>query len=149
MLVSLILALIMLLVITVLGVSSVRMSNLDTQMSGNSMYSSMVFQGAESALVRAKSDLYNVVEAAQDRTQTFDVPTDPYFLGAEEVTSGVTLESSASIKFKGKLNEPPRNSVANDTTFQYQVFQISGSSSLVATSARDAHTEGVAVQIAP
>ena len=44
--VALVMALIMLLVITILGVSAVRMSSLDTQVAGNSMYSSLVFQGS-------------------------------------------------------------------------------------------------------
>ena len=148
--IALVMALIMLLVITVLGVSSVRMSNLDTQVSGNSMYSSMVFQGAESALgkVVLDTDWSNISLAATARGVVKTVPAN-YFNPAETVTAGATLDSTASITFEGVV--PPQsalmNSTANSTLFTYQVFSISAQSRLATTSASDIHTEGRAAQI--
>ena len=149
--VALIMALIMLLVITVLGVSSVRMSNIDTQISGNSMYASMVFQGAESALGRAKADLFNTVSAAKFRGTTIDATSNPNLSTVEVVMEGATLESSGSVVFQRALEEGegPLNNSADDTEFKYQAFQVNGSSRLTATSARDAHTEGVVIKSAP
>ncbi len=143
----LIMALILLLVITILGVSAVRMSGLDTQVAGNSIYSSLVFQGAESALGRASSDWYNIVESSKDREETHVVP-DSYFNPVETVTGGVTLDSSATIVYQDK-SDPFRNNIANDSGFEFLVFQINGRSRLAATAARDSHTEGVAAQIPP
>ena len=51
--VVLIVALIMLLVITILGVSAVSRASIGTQVAGNSMYTMMVYQGAESAIARS------------------------------------------------------------------------------------------------
>ncbi len=146
--VALVMALIMLLVITVLGVSSVRMSNLDTQVSGNSMYSSMVFQGAESALgkVVLDTDWSNISLAATARGVVKTVPAN-YFNPAETVTAGATLDSTASITFEGLLDAPVLNGIANSTEFSYQVFSISAQSRLATTSASDRHTEGRAAQI--
>ena len=146
--VALIMALIMLLVITVLGVSSVRMTSIGTQVSGNSMYSSMVFQGAESALgkVVTDTDWNNISLAASARGAVSNVPAS-YFNPAETVTSGATLVSTATIAFDGVLDVPVMNGSANSSEFSYQVFRISAQSRLASTSARDIHTEGRAVLI--
>ncbi len=145
----LVMALILLLVITILGVSAVRMSGLDTQAAGNSMYSALVFQGAESALGRAStnSGLYNIFKSVKDRNETFNVP-DIYFDPDETVTGGVKLDSSATIVYQGNSG-PLDSGIANDSEFEYQVLQVNGRSRLAATAARDSHTEGVAAQKPP
>ncbi|MEB8433834.1 PilX N-terminal domain-containing pilus assembly protein [Cocleimonas sp. KMM 6892] len=145
--IALVMALILLLIITVLGVSAARMTGMNTQTAGNSMYSALVFQGAESALGRSGSDLFNIREAALTRGNV-TVPAS-YFNPVETVTSGVTLDSSATVSYQGVTDTLPPNGLGNDARFNYQVFQINGASSLNATSARDNHTEGLAIPIAP
>ena len=146
--IALIMALIMLLVITILGVSSVKMSTLDTQISGNTIYSALTFQGAESALgkVVSDTDLSNIGTSAAAKTQDTVVPNS-YFNPAEEVSAGVTLDSTAIISFDGVLDGPVLNNIANSSEFKYQVFRITAESSLKSTSARDTHIEGRAIQI--
>ncbi|GAA0410869.1 hypothetical protein GCM10009133_19200 [Cocleimonas flava] len=146
--IALIMALIMLLVITILGVSAVKMSTLDTQVAGNSIYSALVFQGAESALgkVMSESDLSNVDTAASTRTAVINVPDD-YFNPAETVSAGATLNSRATVAFDGVLDSPVLNNVANSSEFQYQVFRVVAESRLTSSSAKDTHTDGRAVQI--
>lgn len=146
--IALVMSLIMLLVITILGVSAVKMSHLDTQVAGNSIFSALVFQGAESALGKSASDsdLSNVDASALDRTVVLDVPA-AYFNPAETVTGGAILNSQATIQFDGILDAPVINGVANSTEFKFQVFRISATSNLSTTAARDTHTEGRAVQI--
>lgn len=146
--IALVMALIMLLVITILGVSAVRMAGLDTQVAGNSIYSSMVFQGAESALSRASSDFFTIEQSVRSRNETIEVP-ESYFNPIETVNGGATLKSSATIKFQGGIDTPPVNGVANDSEFKYQVVQINAMSSLAATAAKDNHLEGIAIPIAP
>lgn len=145
---ALVMALIMLLVITILGVSAARMSSNDTQISGNSIYSVLVFQGAESALGRsASSKDWSVIKlAAEDLTSAAVAVPDTYF-DAEKVMGNGTLESSGTVQFEGILNGPVINGVANSSDFDYQVFRVTGESKLVATAARDRHTEGRAAQI--
>ena len=146
---ALVMALIMLLVITILGVSAARMSNVDTQLAGNSIYSIMVFQGAESALGRSASskDWSNLPAAAADPLAAPVAVPASYFTPAEVVTGGGVLNSSGEIGFEGILNGPVFNGVANSSEFKYQVFRVSARSSLAATAARDRHTEGRAAQI--
>ena len=146
--VALVMALIMLLLITVLGVSTVRMSSMDTQVAGNSMFSILVFQGAESALGRsASSKDWSVIElaAVSPTSAAVNVPAD--YFDAETVMGNATLNSSGTVQFEGILNGPVISSVANSTEFNYQVFRVAGQSELAATAARDWHTEGRAAQI--
>lgn len=146
---ALVLALIMLLLVTILGVSSVRMSSLDTQLAGNSIFSIMVFQGAESALNRSVSskDWSNLPAAAAEPSSAPVAVPASYFTPVETVSGGGILNSSGEIAFEGILNGPVFNGVANSSEFNYQVFRVSGMSSLAATAANDRHTEGRAAQI--
>ncbi len=145
--VALVISLIMLLVITVLGVSAVRMSSLDTQIAGNSIYSILVFQGAESALSRSAStkNWFNLITPASDRTLDSKIAAENF--PAEDVIGGGKLNSSGSVKYETVLNGPVFNGVANSSEFNYQVFRFSAQSRLVSTGASDRHTEGRAVQI--
>jgi len=145
---ALVMALIMLLLVTVLGVSAVKMSNVDTQVAGNSIYSALVFQGAESALgkVTSETDLNNINKASTARNTVINVDAS-YFNPAETVTGGATLNSSATIAFDGVLAAPVINGSANSSEFNYQVFRITAESKLTSTAARDRHTDGRAIQI--
>ena len=144
----LVMALIMLLVITIIGVSAVRMSGLDTQVAGNSIYSSLVFQGAESALGRASRDDFSITKALLEKDKIFKVPAS-YFTPYEKITAGITLDSSATMLYQGDMDSPPLNDIANDSEFQYMVIQVTGTSRLDVTSARADHLEGIAKQKAP
>ena len=146
--IALVMSLIMLLLVTVLGVSAARMSNDDTKLAGNSIYSILVFQGAESALGRSASfkDWSMIQLAAADpASAAISVPS-TYF-DAETVMGNSTLKSSGKVQFETKLDGPVINGVANSSEFNYQVFRVTGESSLAATGAKDTHTEGRAAQI--
>ena len=138
--IALLMSLIMLLLITVIGVSAVRMSLDDTNIAGNSIYSSLVFQGAESSLNRS-AGLFNIKVSAENRNITVSNS-----FNDENVVGGGTLNSTGKIKFEGILNGPQINGVANSSDFNYQVFQISAESKLKATSAKAIHTEGRAIK---
>lgn len=144
---ALVIAMIMLLLITILGVSAVRMSTLNTQVAGNSIFAGLVFQGAESALSRSLSskDLSNLPAAATAHGTDVDIHSD--YFPSEAVLGGAVLNSSGIISFELILNAPVLNSVANSSEFNYQVFKVRAQSNLASTSARDRHTEGRAVQI--
>ena len=145
---ALVMALIMLLVITVLGVSAARMSNTDTQIASNSLYSILVFQGAESALGRsASSKDWTVIELAAADVLSAAVPVPGTYFDAEQVMGNGTLDSSGTVQFEGILNGPVFNGIANSSEFDYQVFRVTGTSKLSTTAATDLHTEGRAAQI--
>ncbi|MEH6455500.1 MAG: PilX N-terminal domain-containing pilus assembly protein [Cocleimonas sp.] len=146
--IALLMSLIMLLLITVIGVASVRMSSLDTQVSGNSMFSLMVFQGAESALgkVASNDDISNIRDAAISGG-TITIPA-TYFSATEAVNGGVQLISSAEMKAENKVSGSLFSSTPNSTSFDYQIFRTTAISRLNATSARAKHSEGIAIQSA-
>jgi hypothetical protein len=148
--VALVMALIMLLLITVLGVSAVRMSGFDTQVAGNSLYSMMVFQGAESALGRSISAdsttrKWYYLKEASDRLGQQQVDTTSF--PDEVVTGGGKLDSEITVEYESILNGPVFNNVANSSEFKYQVFRYSANSKLPSTAAGDRHSEGRAAQM--
>ncbi|MGK0270209.1 MAG: hypothetical protein ACI88H_000852 [Cocleimonas sp.] len=145
--IALVMALIMLLLITVISVASVKSSGLNTQVSGNSMFSLMVFQGAESALgkVASNDDLYNITAAAT--SGSINVPVS-YFNPVETVNDGAELISSAQIAFESNISGSLFTNTPNSTSFDYKVFRTTAESRLNATSARAKHSEGLAIQSA-
>lgn len=147
--IALVMALIMLLLITIIGVASVRMTNVDTQVSGNSMFSFMVFQGAESALGKVASinDYYNIQTAASRSTVPVQIPA-AYFTPIETVNGGAQLASSAEMIYEGVVDGSLYGNIPNSNEFKYQVFRTTAESRLQATAARAIHVEGVAVQTA-
>jgi len=139
--VALVMSLIMLLLITIIGVSAVRMTSIDTQMAGNSIYSILVFQGAESGLGKSK-DFYNIEQAARDGS----IDVDESYFNEEKVSGGAALITKASLAYQSDLESPPYSNQANSSTFEYKLIQVIAQSELASTSAKDIHTEGVAVQ---
>ena len=97
---ALVIAMIMLLLITILGVSAVRMSTLNTQVAGNSIFAGLVFQGAESALSRSLSskDWSNLPAAAT--AHGADVNVHSSYFPNEAVSGGAILNSSGTIAFE-------------------------------------------------
>jgi len=144
--IALIMALIMLLLITIIGVTSVRMTSVDTQISGNSMFSLMVFQGAESALgkVASNNDLSNIRDAASRSTTPIQVP-DTYFTPVEIVNGGSKLTSSAKMIYENNFKGPLFTEIPSSIDFEYQIFRTTAESRLQATAAKAVHIEGVAV----
>jgi len=145
----LLMALIMLLLITLIGAASVRMSNIDTQISGNSMFSLMVFQGAESVLgkVASTKDYSNIQAAASRSTTPIQISAD-YFNPVETVNGGTKLNSSAQMIYEKNLEGSLYSSIPNSVSFTYQIFRTTAETKLQATSAKAIHIEGVAVQSA-
>lgn len=154
--VVLVMALIMLLLVTLIGVASVRATVANTQTSGNSMFSLMVFQGAESTLAKISSiddgAMYNLKEAAA-RTL---VPkaVDPLYLSTEKVNddgstsanNGPSLTASGTIVYE-RVSEIYSSS-ATSSKVKYQVFRTLARSGLDSTGARAVHVQGIAFPIA-
>lgn len=150
--IALIMALIMLLLITIIGVASVRMTKVDTQLSGNSMFSLMVFQGAESALgkIGSSKDISNIREAAKKRSTTdapFQVP-DSYFTPADTVNDGAKLTAKVEIIYEDSVDGLYGN-IPNSTGsggFINHIYRTTAESRLSATAAKAIHIEGIAIQ---
>jgi len=143
--VVLIVALIMLLVITILGVSAVKRSSIGTQVAGNSMYSMLVYQGAESAIARSMTGgaEQNIKDAAIASPLNISAQ-----LPAEEVTGGGTMVSRGSVTSIGKFPCPIVSGMASSTSIPCGMYEVNIDTNLAATAATARHAEGRALYLA-
>ncbi len=142
----LVMALIMLLVITMIGVAVVKNSSIDTQVAGNSIYTTLAFQAVESSIGKSITQ-ENIIEPATKRTEYIKITAG--YINDENINSGAKLVSEGTTKFDGILDGPVINGVANSSEFKYQVIKFSAKSSVQATSVKDEHTDARAVQMPP
>ena len=142
--VVLIVALIMLLVITVIGVSAVKRSSIGTQVAGNSIYSMLVYQGAESAIARSMTGgaEKNIKDAAT--TSPLNISAQ---LPAEKVTGGGTMVSKGAVTSVGKFPCPIVSNMANSNTIQCAIYEVNIDTNLAATAANAEHAEGRALYL--
>lgn len=137
--VVLIWALAILLVLTILGISSVKKANMGTKIAGNSMASMMVFQGAESSLSRiANTNTTNELEKL-DPGETYFVPQSVL---PKEPVSGGNITSKGSIEFMETKPCPATND-ANGVS-QCRFYRLQVESRLQGTGAKTEHVLGVA-----
>jgi len=151
--VVLIWALAILLVLTVLSVSSVKLANINTQVAGNSISSMMVFQGVESTLSKTANINY-VNEAAKNLpARSKDVPAADL---PNEKVSGGELTSSAAVSFVGYSSCPPLDGIAMSTSASAaagsvtcQLYEFKAQSRLRGTGAKAEHTLGTSPFVPP
>lgn len=148
--VVLLVALVMLLVITIIGVSAVNITKDKTQVAGNSMYTLLAYQGAESALARSvtgKAQM-NLRDAAK-AGGVFNVPASHLSDSNEKINGIAKMDSSATISPLNGTACAIVSGVAGSTGtgFQCKVFRVSAETSLALTGARTRHTEGREVNL--
>lgn len=142
-------AVVFLMVITIVGLSAIRMSGIDTQISGNSVTSMLAFQGAESALGRTAPDkdtLYNIDQASL--TANLDIGYDVVaadFFPPEPVSGGGQIISSARVQAEDKEIICPATTVATSSGIKCNVFRVDAKSVLQGTGAKANHTVGLAI----
>ena len=143
--VVLIVALIMLLAITIIGVSAVKRSSMGTQVAGNSMYSMLVYQGAESGIARSMTG------GAEQNIQAAAIAS-PHDISAllpdEEVTGGRTMVSNGAVTSVGDFDCPIVSGMASSTSIKCDVYEVNVDTNLTATAANARHTEGRALYLA-
>ena len=142
-----------LLVLTIISVSSVRVSNLNTVVSGNSLASMMVFQGAESTL--SKVGNMNYVKEAAENTPDRSMAVPALDLPNEAVSGG-NLSSKATVSFIDYSPCPAASSVAMSTNASAaaggvtcQVYRVDAASRLGGTGAKKDHVLGVSFYVPP
>lgn len=146
-------ALIILLVLTVLSLSSVRNSNTNTKIAGNSMASMMVFQGVESTISKIANTNY-IDQASRilpDRKKTV-----PSLELPNEAVNGGSLSSTGSVAYVGYIPCPVMNDIAISTnasqeggSVSCQVYEVEAESRLLGTGAKASHLQGIAVMAPP
>ena len=142
--VVLIVALIMLLVITIIGVSAVSRSSIGTQVAGNSMYSMLVYQGAESAIARSMTGTNQKNIKAAAIASPLDISTQ---LPAEAVTGGGTMVSRGTVSAIGKFDCPIVSGMASSSSIKCNMFEVDIQTNLAATAANAKHAEGRAIYL--
>ena len=138
-------ALAILLVLTVLGISSVKKANMGTKIAGNSMASMMVFQGAESALGKISNNNFINEASLLPPGDTYIIPT---AVLPEEAVSGGNVKSSGAVMFMNP-GPCPVTAYAISTTATCHIYQLEVESRLRGTGARTEHVQGVAIIAAP
>jgi len=135
-------AIALLLVITIVGVSTVSITGIKTQVAGNSMFTMLTYQGAESALAKS---LAGGVEKSMREASKLGINT-PYSIPAnvfnpkEQVSSGVTLSQEATVTSLG-MGPCPISNIANGSG-KCLLFETRARASLDSTGARALHIEG-------
>ena len=143
--VVLIWALAILLVLTFLGLSSVKKANMGTKIAGNSMASIMVFQGAESALGKISNNNFVNEASKLPAGQKYSVPQ---AVLPNEPVSGGNIKSKATVMSMNPAACPITNS-ANSTGTTCLIYKLEVESRLQGTGAKTEHIKGVAIIAAP
>lgn len=141
----LIVALIMLLLISVLGISAVNRSNIGTQVAGNSMSSMLVYQGVETGIARTWTGgkEINIKNSAEKHPLLHKVPVG--HLPADVVAGGVTMKSKGTVESIGVYGCKIISGIASSTSIGCDTFEADVKTNLAATSAVDRHIEGRAL----
>ena len=137
---TLIIAMVMLVVITGIGVNAVKLSTSDTLIANNDTLKMLVFQGAESAIaVSATSkNLHYIKGAAVLGGAPVDVA-----VANEDVTNGAKLVSTSKVSYLKTGGCPAISGVANSASFDCHYFEIDADSKVMG--ARAQHIEGKAI----
>lgn len=137
-------AMIMLLVITIVGVTAVNSAGIKTQVAGNSMFSMLVYQGAESALAKS-SDLSNLFSSMPFKNNPMDIPVSLF--PAENITAGATLNSKGTVTYEGDRRLcPVTGGLPSSDKFTCHIYRVRVESRIQATNARDIHIKGIAMK---
>lgn len=139
--VVLLVAVVLLLVITIIGVTAVSSSSVKTQIAGNSMFSMLVYQGAESTLSKSVN-FKNTIDSIVLAPEGYPVPGN--FLSSEAITAGATLTSSANVTYEGIYDCPVSSNRISSSNVKCRLFKVDATSRIQATNAKGHHTMGVA-----
>lgn len=124
----LVLGLIMLLVITVLGVSALSTSNLEQRMAVNAQHSGVTFQAAESAILQTMNDTALLTQAVNS--------------GSAITTSYSTLAPNVSASTELTSGSPTYQPGTSFKIGAYP-FDIRGTATMSAVNATSEHLQGV------
>jgi len=139
----LLVAIVLLLVITILGVGAVNTAGIKTQVAGNSIFTMSVFQGAESALEKSASrnDFGLVNSAFLVKPAVLNVPA---AVLPAEIIAGSAVNSKATIVYiPGKADCSASVGLGTSSSIKCRVFRVNAISTLNNTNASDSHTKGV------
>lgn len=139
-------SIVILLILTVVGLSAVKTAGIGTKITGNSLFSMLVFQSVESALGKTANIHYTTQAVNNIPSREIDVLRAD--LPVEKASKG-TLKSDVNIAWKG-YQKCPLTTFAMSTTVSpkaggvaCQYYDIDARANLSGTGARARHMLGV------
>ncbi len=129
----LIMSMLMLLIMTLIGITTMNTATLEEKMSANSMNNNISLQASESAVDAALADTNNLVLALNSSTAV-SITTN---LGATGVTS------VATIKYIGATIAPGFSFGNNQGTFSTYQFEAEGTGTIPAANAKSITVQGI------
>ena len=129
----LIVSLLMLLALTIIGITTMNTAKLEEKMAANSMNMNKALQASESAVDAALADVNNLVTALNNGTTV----TITSSLGDSSVTA------SADITYKGATNAPGFSLGSNQGSFSTYQFEAIGTGKVPAANATAITGQGV------
>ena len=142
----LLMAMIFLIVITIIGVSAVNSSSIQTQTAGNNISSMLVYNGAESALAKSANHVDQKNLTAALATPNVEKAVPAVYLPDESTGNG-TLKSTAGVTFLGVGLPCPIGGagMAISSVMTCKVWVLNAESKLQGTNAKDRHLQGIAI----
>jgi len=131
---------VILMILTMVGISAVKMSGISTQITGNSIFSMLVFQGAESSL--GKTAKIHYIKMAIEKLPSKAIDVSASDLPDENASKG-KLKSQVNVAWKG-YQDCPINSSAYSSIQKCHYFDIEARTTLSGTGAKTRHVLGVA-----
>jgi len=129
----LVMSMLMLLIMTMIGVTTMNTATMEEKMSANSMNSNISLQASESAVDAALNDTNNLVLALNSST-AIAISVD---LGDPNITA------NATILYKGATIAPGFSFGANQGTFSTYQFEAEGTGEVPAAKAKTVTAQGV------
>ena len=143
---ALMVGLMLLLVLTVAGISTMRNTTFQERMAANAQFHTTTFQGAESAIRRIVGEVGgdiappanqdNVLITAIDTTQT--APTRTVAVAGDQ-----SITSSATVTYGGQQVAPGFSLGAGKAKIVAHQFNITATSSLPGAAAASSHQQGI------
>ena len=138
--VTLVIGLLMLLVITIVGVTAMSGTTSNERMTSNHQFQSLSFQAAESA-IHDSFNVPSVAPALLDANWTTSPPAINYNVDLHSGNTGaVGVAAQANIQFCGEIS-PPQSDITSSPSGnpRYQVYDIRGSGDVAQLGSMETH----------
>ncbi len=140
-------ALILLLVITIVGLSTVQTTGLEEKMAANSQFKNMAFQASETAIEEALDDSQYLSNAYTSSVQSTSWPT------KSVATSGASLTVSSEAQFievtRGIVEDESGTSISLDSNaLLFYNYEIHGTATVNNTGSSNTNVQGAYIKSA-
>jgi type IV pilus assembly protein PilX len=126
-------SLIILLVLTILGITAMRSVSMEEKMASNAMSRNTAFSASESATISARGSMATVANMESALSSPLTLP----------VTVNTTVSSTAVVTFRQLTNAPNNSVVLGSNLRKSYNFDISSTGRLDAANARTVTQEGI------